>query len=74
MEREGYEPAYIYWIYQGEILLYKKLDQLYDEHTINDETRQKLVNLNGVSPLELFHNPKDGPNPNIGVCIGSFKG
>lgn len=28
--------------------------------------------MNGGRPLELFHNPKDGPDSNIGVCIGSF--
>ena len=28
--------------------------------------------MNGGKPLELFPNPKDGPDSNIGICIGSF--
>jgi len=28
--------------------------------------------MNFVKPLELFHNPKDGPFSDIGVCLGSF--
>jgi hypothetical protein len=28
--------------------------------------------MNFVRPLELFHNPKDGPFASMGVCLGSF--
>ena len=28
--------------------------------------------MNCIKPLELFHNPKDGPFALIGVCLGSF--
>ena len=28
--------------------------------------------MNFVKPLDLFHNPKDGPFADIGVCLGSF--
>ena len=33
-----------------------------------------MIKLSGVKPLELFHNPKDGPNSNIGICVGSILG
>ena len=29
LEREGFSPSFIYWILQGEIHFYKKIDDLY---------------------------------------------
>lgn len=71
LEREGSMPRFVYWIISGEILLYKKLDILYKKTDVNEETELKLLKMSGVKALDLFHNPKDGLNSGLGVCIGS---
>ena len=62
----------MYWILSGEILLYKKLDILYKKSDINEQTKLKLLKMNGVRALDLFHNPRDGPSAGLGICIGSI--
>ena len=52
--------------------MYKKLDLLYQSSSLTEQVTKQLLSTNGGRPLELFHNPKDGPDSNIGVCIGSF--
>ena len=39
LEREGTMPMYMYWIYSGEILVYKKLNILYRKSDIHQETK-----------------------------------
>ena len=47
------------------------MDGLYT-YSAHNQDQKKLINMNFVKPLELFHNPKDGPFADIGVCLGSF--
>lgn len=74
VENEGELCSYLYLVYKGGFLLYKKLGILYEQKQIDEEMTKELVNLSGVRPLELFHHPKDGPTADIGICVGAVQG
>ena len=71
LEKEDFESKNIYWLEKGEIHVYKKINHIYDYTAVHPDSRT-LINMNCIKPLELFHNPKDGPFSKIGVCLGSF--
>jgi hypothetical protein len=71
LEKENTIAQNIYWIEEGEIFIYKKIDHIYEYNEYHPNNK-KLICMNYVRPLDLFHNPKDGPFASIGVCLGSF--
>ena len=57
LEREGLDPRYVYWILEGEILIYKKMPGLYLDKVYDDVVEDKLVEIDGKKPLHLFATP-----------------
>ena len=76
IEYENNPVNYVYWIFSGEVLVYKKMDVQIVTKIMNDEdVKEEVMSLVGVPSLQLFHNPPSNPSlGHIGVCIGSFKG
>jgi len=57
LEKEGSRANYVYWIFSGEILIYKKIDIEFDSCTAAQ--KDKLLNISKVSSLDMFYNPTD---------------
>lgn len=75
MEREGTLAQNMYWIFSGEILIYKRINIELKAKMEEDQQLQKEVySIAGVNPLELFHNPTSTNKNDIGICLGSMKG
>jgi len=74
LEREGREPQNIYWILEGEILIYKKLAGLYQDKCFDDVVEDRLISVGDRKPLELFQNPKNTDKAKLGVLLGAFGG
>ena len=74
LEREGLDPRYVYWILEGEILIYKKMPGLYLDKVYDDVVEDKLVEIDGKKPLHLFATPTTVSKKQLGVKIGSIKG
>lgn len=76
LEKEGIITSNIYWIVEGEILIYKKIKVELHQMIEQDENLQKeVLSISGVEPLEMFYYPnKPNGTKEVGICLGAFSG
>ena len=50
IEYEGHKTNYVYWIFSGEILVYKKMDVQFETKIANDENvKEEVISITGVN-------------------------
>jgi hypothetical protein len=78
MELENTVTSHIYWIFSGEILIYKQINiDCQTQIQEDDDLSKEVLSISGVQPLEMFYNPiqkNKGTRKSIGLCIGAFRG
>jgi hypothetical protein len=73
LEREDHVSNYVYWVLEGEMLVYKKIDVQFETEIMNNQkVLEEVLSVCGVHPLEMFYHPPGKTGTNLGLCLGAF--